>query len=187
MLRCLREYQECAAKVNGNDLVKGFYISLRNGRECHHAGVVDDDVHSSICLDRLVEELPDFLGIAHIRLDCQCLSVSFADLVHNLHRLIAITCVVHQDCETIRCQPFCDAASDAAGRPRNDCRLGHDLLLFSTASYAEAVYEFLNLFLCPSTRGYTPDSSQASCHPPRNPLETSLRRDPPASRLANLE
>src|SRR5260370_31393454 len=45
----------------------------------------------------------------------------------------------------------------------------------------------LNLFLCPSTRGRTPDSFQASCHPPRNPLETSLRHDPPASRLANPE
>jgi hypothetical protein len=50
-----------------------------------------------------------------------------------------------------------------------------------------AVRRPINLFPCPSTRGRTPDSSQASCRPPRNPLETSRRGDPPASGLANPE
>jgi hypothetical protein len=39
----------------------------------------------------------------------------------------------------------------------------------------------------PSTRGRTPDSSPASSHPPGNLLETSLRRDLPASRLVSPE
>src|ERR1700730_12715521 len=43
----------------------------------------------------------------------------------------------------------------------------------------------LNFFPFPSTRGRTPDSSPASSHPPRNLLETSLRRDLPASRLVS--
>src|ERR1700731_5345304 len=43
----------------------------------------------------------------------------------------------------------------------------------------------LNFFPFPSTRGRTPDSSRASSHPPRNLLETSLRRDLPASRLVS--
>src|SRR3984893_5075352 len=43
----------------------------------------------------------------------------------------------------------------------------------------------LNLFPCPSIRGRTPDSSPASSHPPRTLLETSLRRDLPASRLVS--
>src|SRR3984893_103607 len=43
----------------------------------------------------------------------------------------------------------------------------------------------LNFFPFPSTRGRTPDSSPASSHPPRTLLETSLRRDLPASRLVS--
>jgi len=45
----------------------------------------------------------------------------------------------------------------------------------------------LNLLLCPSTRGRTPDSSQAPSRPSRNSLGTSPRRDPPASSLASRE
>src|SRR4029077_1319714 len=37
----------------------------------------------------------------------------------------------------------------------------------------------------PSTRGRTPDNSPASSPPPRNLLETSLRRDLPAARLVS--
>src|SRR6267378_3251152 len=43
----------------------------------------------------------------------------------------------------------------------------------------------LNFFPFPSTRGRTPDIFPASSHPPRNLLETSLRRDLPASRLVS--
>ena len=38
---------------------------------------------------------------------------------------------------------------------------------------------FLNLLLCPSTRGRAPDSSQASSRPSHNSLGTSPRRDRP--------
>src|ERR1700687_5933580 len=58
-------------------------------------------------------------------------------------------------------------------------------LLLQTRAAAVPRRPSLNLFPCPSTRGHTPDSSQTSSHLPRNPLETSLSRDLPASRLVS--
>src|ERR1700733_9965019 len=74
---------------------------------------------------------------------------------------------------------FIGASEDSGGKP-----LRQDAIWSLTAVPAR---RFLDLSLCRSTRGRTPDSSQASCHPSRNPLETSLRRDPPPSRLVNPE
>src|ERR1700730_2937427 len=58
-------------------------------------------------------------------------------------------------------------------------------LLLQTRAAAAPRRPSLNLPPCPSTRGHTPDSSQTSSHLPRNPLETSLSRDLPASRLVS--
>jgi hypothetical protein len=71
----------------------------------------------------------------------------------------------------------CDKESDPRFSCEQYCRQHGE----ETRKIVQMEHRALNLFLCPSTLGRTPDSSQASCRTPRKLLETSLRRDPPAA------
>jgi hypothetical protein len=65
----LGEYEKCAAKIGGNDLVESIDIVFGDRRQRHDAGVVHNDVNLTVGHERLVEELFDVVGVCDVSLD----------------------------------------------------------------------------------------------------------------------
>src|SRR5467141_2820649 len=95
MLSRLSQYQECATKVRRHHFVKSGDVAFRDGRQGHDACVVDDDVHSAVGVEGMLEKLLHVRGIRYVRLG-------------------GVPRVVHYDREAVVCQPLRYHASNTA-------------------------------------------------------------------------